>query len=87
MSVIKQTRIAPDMKIVSVEIGPYPRPMPLGLADPMPTVTATFADGSVKDVFSFFPDEINFSAQEFVGLTEIQALELRTRKDIAYLQS
>jgi hypothetical protein len=75
------------MKITSAKIGPYPRPMPIGLADPMPKVTATFADGSVRNLFEFFPDEIDFTPQEFVGLTEIQAHELRTRKDVAYLQS
>lgn len=71
------------MKIASVVIGP----MPKSLFDPMPVVTATFADGSVKELFSFYPDEISFVPGEFVGLTEKEARALRTQKDIAYLQS
>ena len=37
-----------------------PRPKPIGLFDPMPVVTATFDDGSRKQLFSFYPDEIRF---------------------------
>ncbi len=75
------------MIIKSVVIGPYPRPMPAGMFDAMPKVTATFEAGSIKELFSFYPDEINFGESEFVGLTEEQALALRHRKDRDFLQS
>ena len=75
------------MKIISAIITPMPRPMPQGMSDPKPEVVATFEDGSSKTLFSFYPDELSFRASEFVGLTEEQALALRHRKDVAYLQS
>jgi len=75
------------VKIVSCKIGPYPRPMPQGMADGMPKVTATFEDGSEKELFSFYPDEISFTEKEFKGLTESQARDLKFRKDRDYLKS
>jgi hypothetical protein len=75
------------MKITSAIITAMPRPMPLGMFDPMPEVVATFEDGSSKTLFSFFPDEISFRASEFIGLTEAEALSLRHRKDVSFLQS
>ena len=39
-----------------------------------------------QTLFSFFPDEISFTAAEFIGLTVEQAHSLRHRKDVAYLQ-
>ena len=53
------------MKITDVTITPMPRPMPLGMFDPMPEVIATFEDGSTKTLFSFYPDEVSFQASEF----------------------
>lgn len=47
----------------------------------------TLEDGSTRKLFSYYPDEISFTEDEFVGLTVLQALELRHRKDVAYLQS
>jgi hypothetical protein len=75
------------MKIISATVGPMPRPLPEGLGDPMPSVTATFEDGTVKSLFRFYPDEISFTPAELVGLTEREALELRRRKDVEWLQS
>jgi len=74
------------MKITSAIITPMPRPMPQGMFDPMPQVVATFEDGSTKTLFSFYPDEISFHASEFIGLTENEAMTLRHRRDVAYLQ-
>lgn len=71
------------MKIRNVHIGPYPQK----LTDPMPKVHAYFDDGTEKDLFEFFPDELSFQPAEFIGLTEEQAHELKRRKDVAYLQS
>jgi hypothetical protein len=75
------------MKIKHVTITPMPRPMPLGMFDPMPEVIATFEDGTTKTLFSFFPDEISFTPTEFIGLTEEEAHSLFQRKDTTYLRS
>ena len=71
------------MKITACTIGPYPKE----LFDPMPKVTVTFADGSKKELFSFYPDELHFAESEFIGLTVTEAYALRQRKDVAYLRS
>ena len=71
-------------RIVSCEIGPYPK----GFADfSKPKVKATFDDGESKVLFSFYPDELQFSMGEFIGLTEDEAISLFHKKDIAYLRS
>ena len=72
-----------SLKIVAATIGP----MPFGILDPMPTVTVTFEDGQVKELFWFYPDELSFTESEFIGLTEEEAKALRFQKDIAYLRS
>jgi hypothetical protein len=64
-----------------------PRPMPQGMFDDMPNVTVTFEDGTTKKLFTFYPDEVSFSASEFVGLTEREAYDLFKKKDVAYIQS
>ena len=73
--------------IEKCSIGPYPRPMPEGMFDPMPKVKVQFNNGDEKDLFDFYPDEISFMESEFIGLTEEEAHRLRVRKDIDYLQS
>ena len=75
------------MKIISAIITDMPRPMPQGMFDPMPKVIATFDDGSTRELFEFYPGEIRFAPSEFIGLTEQEAMALRHRKDVAYLQS
>lgn len=40
-----------------------------------------------EELFSYYPDEIQFSADEFVGLTLGEARQLFRDRDIAYLQS
>lgn len=74
-------------RITAVFIGPMPRPMPEGMFDPMPSVHATFDDGSVVELFRYYPDELSFTEEEFVGLTEAEARALHARKDRAYLRS
>src|SRR5580765_568759 len=66
-----------EKKITSVVISSMPKTM----WDNMPTVTATFDDGSVKELFSYYPDELSFAPEEFVGLTEEQARTLKFNKD------
>jgi hypothetical protein len=73
-----------DAKILSVTLGPMPRPQ--GLLDPLPTVRARFDDGSERDLFYYYPDEISFTEAEFVGLTAAEAHRLRYEKDLAYLR-
>ena len=75
------------MKITSAIITPMPRPMPLGMFDPMPEVIATFEDGTSKSLFSFYPDEVSFRASEFIGLTEAGAKSLFHHKDVSFLKS
>lgn len=70
-------------KIVSVEIGPVPGE----LGDPPPTVHACFDDGTQRHLIRFYPDEITFTEDELIGLTEVQAHELHGQKDVHYLQS
>jgi len=72
-----------DRRIVRADIGP----MPSGMFDPMPKVTVTFNDGSRKELFEFYPDEISFCPTEFEGLTETEARALRHKKDVAYIRS
>jgi len=71
------------MKITSASISPQPKDM----FDPMPVVTATFEDGSTQRLFDYFPDEISFTEDEFVGLTLDEAFALKHKKDVAYLKS
>jgi len=75
------------MKITDAFITPMPRPMPLGMFDPMPEVIATFEDGTRKALFAFFPDEVSFRASEFIGLTEQETHTLFQQKDTTYLRS
>ena len=77
-------RTAP--RIVQIEISSIPRPKPLGLFDPMPVLSATFDDGTTKNLFSFYPDEIRFDEGELIGLAEAEAHELFRTKDVAYLR-
>lgn len=44
-------------------------------------------DGSKQRLFRYFPDELYFHADEFIGLTVDQAIALRTKRDVAYLRS
>ena len=61
--------------------------MPKSIFDKMPEVIVTFEDDSEKSLFWFYPDEINFTTDEFIGLTEDQAHDLRRKKDLAFLRS
>jgi hypothetical protein len=74
---------AKEPVITEVDIGPYPG----GMFGEMPTVDAVFSDGTEKELFSFYPDEIDFSAHELQGLTEQEAHDLYSRKDVSYLRS
>ena len=60
--------------------------MPRNFSDPMPAVYVTL-EGSTEEqqLFDYYPDEISFSASEFVGLTLDDARGLKFKKDRAYL--
>jgi hypothetical protein len=76
-----------ERTIASATITARPRPMPEGMFDPMPRVIVTYEDGATETLFDFYPDEIDFTAAEFVGLTRREALALFHAKDVAYLRS
>jgi hypothetical protein len=71
------------MKIAKADCGIIPK----SLFDNMPVVTVTYEDKTTEELFMYYPDEINFRASEFIGLTRTESMELRSRKDIAYLRS
>ena len=73
-------------KITEARITKQPRPMPAGIGDPMPVVYATVA-GVEQRLFDYYPDEISFTAAEFIGLTVSEAHQLKGEKDVRYLQS
>src|SRR5207248_9092771 len=51
--------------VVSARITALPRK----LGDPLPEVWVTRQDGTETKVFDFYPDELTFAANDFVGLT------------------
>lgn len=60
--------------------------MPTTWFDPMPEVYVTIK-GKEELLFDFYPDEISFSANEFIGLTKSESHSLKGLKDRKYLQS
>lgn len=74
-------------KIISCFIGPYPRPMPEGMFDQMPSVQVDYSDGTKEKLFTFYPDELHFTVHDFVGKTREEALALRQQRDTEYLRS
>jgi len=73
--------------ITKCEIGPYSKPMPLGIFDPRLKVKVQFSDGEEYELFEFYPDEISFEESEFIGLTLDSAKRLKFEKDLKYLKS
>lgn len=73
----------PASIIVSASISALPKT----IFDPIPTVSVKLDTGESKVLFSYYPDEISFTEQEFVGLTEVQAVDLKYAKDLAYIKS
>lgn len=71
------------MTIVKARITEQPK----SLFDPMPEVWVTYEDGEEEKLFSYYPDEISFDADEFIGLTRERAFKLYHKKDVAYLKA
>lgn len=46
---------------------------------------ALLDDGCTSHLFSYYPDELEFTAEEFVGLSVREALALYEKKDKEYL--
>lgn len=61
--------------------------MPKALFDPMPQVIVTDSSGVETTLFEYYPDEISFTENEFIGLTVEQGRRLKFDKDRAYLRS
>jgi len=59
--------------------------MPQSFTDPMPQVFVTTDDGDEQLLFEYYPDEISFSASDFVGLTLDEARQLKFKRDRDYL--
>jgi hypothetical protein len=70
------------MKITAARITALPK----SFMDPLPVVYVT-AGGEEQRLFDYFPDEISFRAEEFVGLTLDEARGLKFTKDKRFLQS
>jgi hypothetical protein len=70
-------------QIVSAHITDLPKK----IGDPLPEVWATFEDGTDKMLFKYYPDEISFEAQDFIGLTEEEATLFKFGRDRAYLRA
>ncbi len=62
--------------------------MPQSMFDPMPEVKVRLkGESEYQGLFSFYPNEISFTAGEFLGLTLAQAKDLKRKKDVTSLQS
>jgi hypothetical protein len=73
-------------KIIHCEIGPYPRPLPKGMFDPIPEVKVRLSNGEELMIFTFYPDEITITETELIGLTVDQAKRMKFEKDMRSLQ-
>ncbi len=71
-------------KIVSARI----TPLPSSFLDPMPQVWVK-TEGSDEELllFEYYPDEIAFRPDEFVGLQLDEGKRLKFNKDVDFLKS
>lgn len=72
--------------ITTARLQPVPDPLP-GVRSGQLAVIATLEDGSEITLFSYYTDELLFTAEEFEGLTVQEGLDLFARKHAEYLQS
>jgi hypothetical protein len=59
--------------------------MPKSMFDPMPKVIVETEDGNTEELFQYYPDEISFTSNEFIGLTIEEGRDLKVKKDKAFL--
>ncbi len=71
------------MKIVKARITELPKTH----SDLMPRVYVTLENGEEKFLYEYYPDEISFKPEEFVGLSLEEAKRLKRDKDRNYLRS
>ncbi len=73
-----------NSKIVSARITDMPRSM----FDPMPQVwVKTEGSDEEQKLFEYYPDEIRFSPDEFVGLSLEEGKRLKFNKDVDFLKN
>lgn len=60
---------------------------PKSFFDPMPKVMVTLDNNTEQCVFEYYPDEISFTPEEFIGLTIGECYRLKFNKDKQFLQS
>jgi hypothetical protein len=46
-----------------------------------------FSNGEICDIATYYPDELSFTAEQFIGKTRQEAGAIYHRSDVAYLQS
>jgi hypothetical protein len=51
------------------------------------TMQVVMEDGTEKNAFTYYPDELSFSPSEVIGMSLYQAVQLKYQKDVAYLRS
>ena len=72
-----------NLKIVSCYITEQPKTF----FDPMPRVMVTLEDGTEQCLFEYYPDEISFTPNEFIGLKINEGKHLKFIKDKKFLTS
>tara|TARA_R100001530_G_scaffold136273_1_gene116150 strand:+ start:473 stop:685 length:213 start_codon:yes stop_codon:yes gene_type:complete len=50
-------------------------------------ITVLLEGGQEEVVGHYFTDELKFTEKEFIGLTYSEAIDLLTKRDLAYLRS
>ena len=71
------------MKVLSSRINEQPK----SFFDPMPQVFVTMENVIEEFLFDYYPDEISFTPNEFVGLTLDECRHLKFKKDKKFLTS
>ena len=72
----------PGNRITAAHITPYLSK----ISDPLPRVLVAVDGESKWELFEFFPDEIYFTPDEFVGLSISKAWHLKRVRDSEYLK-
>lgn len=60
---------------------------PKDFFDPLPKVMITLDNGTEECIFDYYPDEISFTPDEFIGLTIGECRRLKFNKDKQFLQN
>lgn len=76
---------APSCDAVIVEAYKIPSNGTLGRYQA--TIMAVFDDGTLRDVVTFYDDELRFEPEEFVGKTAVGVTHLFAKRDGDYLRS